>query len=319
LKSRLASAKTLAYFDKTAPTEVIADAGPVGLGAVLVQWQNNERRVVYYASRSLSEVERRYSQTEKEALALVWACERFHVYLGGIEFKLITDHKPLEVIYGRRSKPSARIERWVLRLQQYNFEVVYRTGRDNIADALSRLTPQQNTVSKNIAEDYIRFVAEQAAPRAISIQEIERESDKDSELQQIREAKKSGDWSKCSTSVRAVRNEITTVGRVVLRGTRIVIPKALQRKTIMLAHEGHQGIVKTKARLRTKVWFPLMDKMAEDLCRACHDCQLVTQSSKPEPIKRTELPEGPWQHLAADLLGPLANGDYLFVAIDYYS
>jgi len=77
--------------------------------------------VVYYASRSLSEVERRYSQTEKEALALVWACERFHVFLGGTDFSLVTDHKPLEVIYGKRSKPSARIERWVLRLQQYNF------------------------------------------------------------------------------------------------------------------------------------------------------------------------------------------------------
>jgi len=102
------------------------------------------------------------------------------------------------------------------------------------------------------------------------------------------------------------------VGRVVLLGTRIVIP-------LMLAHEGHQGIVKTKARLRTKVWFPLMDKMSEELCRACHECQLVSQSSKPEPMKRTELPEGPWQHLAADLLGPLANGDYLFVVIDYYS
>jgi len=86
LKSRLAKAETLAYFDKSARTEVIADAGPVGLGAVLVQWQNGERRVVYYASRVLSYVERRYSQTEKEALALVWACERFHVYLGGIEF-----------------------------------------------------------------------------------------------------------------------------------------------------------------------------------------------------------------------------------------
>jgi len=319
LKSRLANAETLAYFDKTAPTEVIADAGPIGLGAVLVQWQNDERRVVYYASRSLSEVERRYSQTEKEALALVWACERFHVFLGGIEFSLVTDHKPLEVIYGKRSKPSARIERWVLRLQQYNFKVVYRRGRDNIADALSRLTPQQNIVSKNIAEDYVRFVSEQAAPLAVRIQEIEKESDKDPDLEEIRQAVKSGDWSKCSASVRAVRDEITVVGRVVLRGTRIVMPKALQQKTIMLAHEGHQGIVKTKARLRTKVWFPSMDRMTEEFCRTCHECQLVSHLSKPEPMKRTELPQGPWQHLAADLLGPLPNGDYLFVVVDYYS
>ena len=77
LKKRLSSAETLGYFDKNAPTKVIADASPVGLGAVLVQEQGGELRVVSYASRSLSDTERRYSQTEKEVLAIVWACERF--------------------------------------------------------------------------------------------------------------------------------------------------------------------------------------------------------------------------------------------------
>ena len=78
LKEALSRAETLAYFDKMAPTKVIADAGPVGLGAVLIQEQKGEQRVISYASRSLTDVERRYSQTKKEALALVWACERFH-------------------------------------------------------------------------------------------------------------------------------------------------------------------------------------------------------------------------------------------------
>ena len=76
-------------------------------------------RALSYASKSLSAVERRYSQTEKEALALVWSVERFHVYLLGREFELVIDHKPLEIIYSPKSKPSARIERWVLRLQPY--------------------------------------------------------------------------------------------------------------------------------------------------------------------------------------------------------
>ena len=79
LKRQLASAHVLAYFDKDAHTRVIADASPVGLGAVLVQEKNGDSRAVCYTSRSLSQVERRYSQTEKEALALVWACERFNL------------------------------------------------------------------------------------------------------------------------------------------------------------------------------------------------------------------------------------------------
>ena len=239
------------------------------------------------------------------------------MYVGGLEFSLVTDHKPLEAIYGKRSKLSARIERWVLRLQSYNFRVVYRSSRDNIADALSRLSQQQGPLSKNVAEEYVRFIAKQAAPQAISIQEIERESSKDPDLVAIRRVVESGDWSKCSGSIRDVKHKITTVGRIVLRGTKIIIPKALQQKTILSAHEGHQGIVKTKARLGTKVWFPHMDKMSKQLCRSCHECQLVSATPNPEPVKRTVLPDGPWQHLAADLLGP--TGDYLLVVVDYFS
>ena len=109
-KESLAKAGTLAYFNKDAPTKIIADASPVGLGAVLIQSQRGENVPICYVSRGLTDCERRYSQTEKEALALVWACERLHPYVYGRQFDLVTDHKPLESIYSPRSKPCARIE-----------------------------------------------------------------------------------------------------------------------------------------------------------------------------------------------------------------
>lgn len=93
LKSQVASAPVLSKFDKDACTCVIADASPVGLGAVLVKEKNGENRAICYTSHSLSQVERRYIQTEKKALALVWACERFHLYLYGLPlFDLVTGH-----------------------------------------------------------------------------------------------------------------------------------------------------------------------------------------------------------------------------------
>lgn len=91
------------------------------------------------ASKSLSDTERRYSQTEKESLALVWAVKRFYFYLAGLEFELVMDHKPLEATFKPSSKPPTRIERWVLRLQSFKFKVIYKSGKDNIADPLSRL------------------------------------------------------------------------------------------------------------------------------------------------------------------------------------
>ena len=123
LKKRMSSAETFGYSDKNVPTKMIADASPVGLGAVLVQEQGEELRVISYASRSLSDTERRYSQTKKEPLAIVWARERFHAYLYGAEFDLLTDHKPLECIFSPKSKTCARIERWLLRMQPCRFTV----------------------------------------------------------------------------------------------------------------------------------------------------------------------------------------------------
>ena len=140
LKQALVNTGTMAYFGFNAKTRVIVDASPVGLGAILTQQQKDGNyKPVIYASRSLSDVERRYSQTEKEALTVVWGCERLRMYLYGIKFELVTDHKPLEAIYSPKSKPPLRIERWAFQLQPYHFKFLYRPGKTNAADALSRL------------------------------------------------------------------------------------------------------------------------------------------------------------------------------------
>ena len=101
----------MAYFKNDRKTKIVADASPVGLGAVLTQLQDGFWRVISYASRSLRNVESRYSQTKKEALAITWACERFNLYVFGKEFELETDHRPLQYIFSRKSKSSARVER----------------------------------------------------------------------------------------------------------------------------------------------------------------------------------------------------------------
>ena len=198
LKKRLSSAEILGYFDKDAKTLIITDASPVGLGAVLIQEQHGVKRIISYASKSLSDVEKRYSQTEKEALAIVWACERFHVYLYGIEFELYTDHKPLETIYSSRSRPCARIERWTLRLQPDKFKVKYLPGGQNIADPLSRLSqtggPVKTSLAHKISDDFVKFVAVTVTPKAMTTREIEEASAEDEELIELRACIDDGSW-----------------------------------------------------------------------------------------------------------------------------
>ena len=319
LKESLANATTLAYYDKNAPTKVIADASPVGLGAVLIQEQHDGLVPVCYASRSLTDCERRYSQTEKEALSLVWACERFHAFIYGRSFELLTDHKPLEAIYGPRSKPCARVERWVLRLQPYEYKVVYIPGRDNIADALSRLSQEKIQLKHDHgAEDYVRFVAISATPSAMTTKQVESASAEDKELAELREAIRTGFFENCKAYA-PIAGELCVIGQLILRGTRIVLPQKLRQQALALAHEGHLGIVGTKQNLRTKVWWPGMEKGAEKFCRSCHGCQIVARPDPPEPLRPTTLPDGPWQDLATDLLGPFPSGHSVLVVIDYYS
>ena len=110
LKNCLTESSTLGHFRLDATrTQLICDASNVGMGAVLVQEYGGQRKIISYASRTLSDVEKKPSVTEKGALAVVWACEKFHVYLYGIKFELVTDHKVLEVLYSEKGKPNCRV------------------------------------------------------------------------------------------------------------------------------------------------------------------------------------------------------------------
>eukprot|EP00105_Crassostrea_gigas_P008760 XP_011423446.1 PREDICTED: uncharacterized protein K02A2.6-like [Crassostrea gigas] len=236
LKTSLSKAETLGYFDPKARTQVIADASPVGLGAVL-------------------------------------------------------------------------------------FTVKYIPGHKNVADVLSRLCIYKSDAPSpsEISEDFVRFVALQAVPRTLTIQEVEKESAGDLELHRVKEALLTGNWTDCEESYVSVKTELCSIGKAILRGTRIVISNSLREKVLSAAHEGHQGITKTKQRLREKVWWPKIDSDAERVCKKCYACQVVGGPSSPEPLRRKVLPDYPWQATAIDLMGPFPTGESVLVHVDYYS
>lgn len=318
LKALLTNIQTLGYYDVNDKTEVIADASPVGLGAVLVQYDNNGPRIIAYGNRTLTDCERRYSQTEKEALAMVWAIEHFNVFLFGKQFDLITDHKPLEILFGPKSKPCARIERWVLRLMAYRYNIKYRSGKSNIADSLSRLGQDTDKPKTNI-QDHIQFIVHYAKPQAVSMKSLIEHSEDDPEIRSVKKGLANNEWDESIKTYKVFENELCFYNGLLLRGNRIVIPTKLRKIVLDAAHEGHPGIVAMKGRLRCKVWWPRMDKDVETLVKCCKSCTLVGIPNLPVPMKRRELPIAPWVDVAMDLLGPLPSGEYLLVIIDYYS
>ena len=324
LKRALTSDTVMAYFNPTWGTELLVDASPVGVAAVLTQRSGDDMRVISYGSRALTPVEQRYSQIEREALAIVFGCEKYHLYLLGSPFTVYTDHRPLIPMFSNpHSSPPARIERWVLRLQQYDMTVIYRPGKDNPADFASRhpvVTTSCDRAMK-VAEEYITFVASASSPVAIDLEVIKEHTRSDETLQSLIKSIQSNHWTDKTKQYHKVRQElsVTSDQALVLRGTRIVMPAALHQQAIDLAHEGHQGIVKSKQLLRTKVWFPGVDAQMEDTINKCLACQANSPSHTQAPLKMTELPPYPWHSVAIDFYGPLPTGEYFLVCIDEHS
>ena len=104
-----------------------------------------------------------------------------------------------------------------------------------------------------------------------------------------------------------------------MRGERIVIPEKLQKQMTQIAHEGHQGIVRTKQMLRAHVWFPGIDAAVEKYVGRCIGCQATTPLNHREPLTMTKLPEGPWERVSMDFVGPLPNKDMILVLWDQYA
>ena len=152
IKTALTSAEVLACYDPSRPAIIAADASLYGIDAVLLQvQQDGNRRLISYASRSLSDAEKCYAVIGEEALAGVWACEKFGEYVVGIYFVLETDHKPPQTLFNTTelSKTPPRIQRFCLRLMRYSVTVQYVPGKHQLtADALSR-APKESPREKD--------------------------------------------------------------------------------------------------------------------------------------------------------------------------
>ena len=164
----------------------------------------------------------------------------------------------------------------------------------------------------------INAVTTSSLPRACTVEEVKNATD--TTLQAVIESLQSGAWNKDLGPFYPHRNEFSFSDGILLRNDRIVIPQSLRQRILTLAHQGHQGIAKTKASLRTKVWWPAMSD-AERFVKQCQPCLVTTESPKPNftPLKPTTLPKAAWLLIGMDFVGPFPTEENLFVLVDYYS
>ena len=307
-----------------------ADASSFGIGTVLFRVQEDGRRApVTYISRSLPADEERFSQIEKEALAMVWACEKLHCYVFGTErpFLIETDHRPLESIMNRQSIDECppRSMRLKLRMMRYCFRVEYVPGKKlAVADASSRAPVEQadNEIA-SLVEKHVQIFEEALQGSNKQIQRLRDETGKDPQLAALLECSRLGlphtqkELRHDIQEYRESRHLLTEIRGLILRGVKMVIPKSTRAEMLQRAHEGHLGVVETLSRVREVIWWPRMSNAIRQMIEHCETCTEFRPQQKKEPLQPTRLPRGPWDKVAIDLF-ELKNVQYL-LSVDYYS
>ena len=162
----------------------------------------------------------------------------------------------------------------------------------------------------------------------MTIDEVAMETAKDKTLTTVIQAILTNKWHSVKDRINkatfhtlhANRAELSLAHKdsINVKGHRIVLPEALQNRAVKIAHAGHQGIVKTMALLREKVWFKNMQPLVEENIKNCHTCQISTHKPAREPLQMSPLPAAPWAEVSADF-GRLQNGKFLLIVTDEYT
>lgn len=310
LKERLSTAPILNCpdYDHDYPFYVQTDASDYGLGAVLTQTTDTGERVICYLSRSLNKAERNYSATEKECLAVLWAIEKLRPYLEAIPFTVITDHHSLQWLHNLKD-PTGRLARWAIRLQQFDYNIIHRKGKDHIVpDVLSRTVPVVNSV--NIESKPPPVYTDKWYNNLY--QSVSRHPQNFANFK-IHDNK----LYRYSLSNNPLLDE---------QNWKLVVPKELRKDIMHTAHAGslagHTGTAKTFYRVARDYYWPYMKHDIIHYVQRCPICLAIkTETKKPAgEMSSNIVPEKPWQFISSDLFGPLPRttkgNNYVLAIVD---
>lgn len=326
VKSLLCSAPVLAYFDLNRSTRIAVDASQVGLGAVLEQKQDKEEwKPVMFASRSLTDTEQRYSNIEREGLGVLWGCEKFQEYLIGTQFTVLTDHKPLVTLLGKKPLMdlSPRLQRFRMRLARFDFKIEYTPGKTFFTpDTLSR-DPLVIQAAEGVCSDQIEaYVGDVFKPKVkdVLLKRLLEEQKADPVMTDIKEQLskvEDTEWKEHLRPFRQFKEELWVKGDGLLMfKNRVVVPAKFRKEILVKLHEGHGGERKTLALARNSVWWPGISHDVKNKIASCSSC-VENRPKVQEPLIPTEIPKGPWQLLAADYFK--VGGSWYLVVADFYS
>lgn len=314
IRECLVAAPVLSCPDYSRPFVVQTDASGFGIAAVLTQPHALGDQVICYISRSLTKQERNYTTTERECLAVLWAVEKLRPYLEAVPFTVVTDHYSLLWLQSLQNL-NGRLARWSVRLQQYNFKVIHRKGKENVVpDMLSRAVPVVGSIDNEL------------------IDEFDISEDKWYHTMMDNIVKNPLKYSKWRVTDGCLWKYVTPDYPNLMEAGdcwKLVVPKKERLKIIILAHEpptaGHTGIYKTFSRIAERHYWPKMRADVAKYVRRCKICATHKPSCEKPADKMVSHPKAsrPWEIISTDLVGPLPRSKkgnaFILVVTDYLS
>lgn len=323
-KQCLSSDDLVVHYDTQRELRLACDASSFGLGAVISHvMDDGKERPIAFASRTLNPSEKNYAQIEKEALSIIFGVKKFHQYLYGRRFTLVTDHKPLLAILGPKkaipTMAAARMQRWAVFLSAHDYDIEYRKSEDHAnADALSRLPHGHSDVGKEGTVYTLGAVDEDFPVHAVDIAHA---TSKDPVLSKVFDCCLTG-WTETCTDedlrpYHSKRHELSCEQGCVMWGLRVIIPSSLRDKIMTELHREHPGVCSMKAIARSYVWWPKLDEQIEQLVRECSVCQSVRSAPPKAPLIPWTWPTRPFQRVHVDFCEKDKN--YFLVLVDSHS
>lgn len=283
----------LAFFDPKKQTTIQCDASCFTLGAALMQ----NREVIAYASLSLTVTKQRYSQTEKELLAVVFGCKKFHQYVFGATVTIKTDHKPLISIMRKPiEKIPARLQTMMLQIQPYDIHLEYRKGKDMmLADTLSRVShpDKDDLLTAQVKVHRVSLINDKRR-EMVEVTHKELSCSRDTILQGWPDHHIPTD--RVIRSYWCVRDALTMVDGLLLTANWLAIPSSQRANVLNLLHKAHLGINRCKQHARETCYCSGMHADLDKHLSYCAPC-LKNQSALPkQKMELRDLPKKPLEH-----------------------
>ena len=321
LKQALITAPVLAFPNFNLPFFIQTDASNNAIGAVLLQKQNKLFKPIAFASRKLSETEKRYSATERELLAIIYAYDQFYSHVYGRKILFYTDHEPLATMSSLKN-PMGRLGRLLHRLQDVDYQIVYLPGGENfLPDFLSRAFEEEKREVNNIElRSRVDWVEEQMLD--LNIQQI---------IDLILRNKPDSEWFKVDRGSRWIREkkELFLSGGILKHGDdKIVCPAHMKVEILHHYHDspfsGHRGFETTLSAIQKRYFWNYMPSEIKAYCQSCEACQIFNYTCLHHraPLKPIRVVR-PWQLVGTDFMGPFkrsrSGNQYIILAIDHFT